>query len=599
PLINVLDAYGRVNETVPEAYRGLDRFEARQRIVADMAAAGLLARIEPTAHMVPHGDRSGVPIEPWLTDQWYVKADVLAKTAMKAVRSGKTRFVPERFAGDYFRWLEEIEPWCISRQLWWGHQIPAWYAAGGEVFVAESEAEAAAQAKAHFGRPTELTRDPDVLDTWFSSALWPFSTLGWPDETPELARFYPTTALVTGFDIIFFWVARMMMMGLEFMGRVPFKDVYIHGLVRDERGQKMSKSKGNVVDPLVMIDEFGADALRFSMAAMASQGADVKFSKSRIEGYRNFATKLWNAARFAEMNGCALKKGFDPRKAKEPANRWIAGEAERTAAAVTAAIEGYRFNEAAAAVYAFVWGTYCDWYLEIVKPVLSGPDGAQKTETQSMLAWARDQILKLLHPFMPYITEELWRVTGEAAAATGGGRETMLVVADWPKLKGLADAEADAEMAFVLQLVNEIRSVRSEMGVPAAAQLRLDLVGAGEETKARALRHGEVVKRMARLEAIGFADAAPKGSVQIVIGEALATLPLAGVIDLDKEAKRLAREVETTDAEIRKVEAKLGNADFMAKAPEHIVEENRDRLATFTARRRQLDAALGRLKGLG
>ncbi|MEZ5773836.1 MAG: class I tRNA ligase family protein [Hyphomicrobiaceae bacterium] len=323
---------------------------------------------------------------------------------------------------------------------------------------------------------------------------------------------------------------------------------------------------------------------------MASQGADVKFSKSRIEGYRNFATKLWNAARFAEMNGCALKKGFDPRKAKEPANRWIAGEAERTAAAVTAAIEGYRFNEAAAAVYAFVWGTYCDWYLEIVKPVLSGPDGAQKTETQSMVAWARDQILKLLHPFMPYITEELWRVTGDAAAATGGGRETMLVVADWPKLKGLADA-ADAEMAFVLQLVNEIRSVRSEMGVPAAAQLRLDLVGAGEETKARALRHGEVVKRMARLEAIGFADAAPKGSVQIVIGEALATLPLAGVIDLDKEAKRPPARSRRRTPRSGKVEAKLGNADFMAKAPRAHRRRNRDRLATFTARCRQLDAA--------
>src|SRR6186713_36584 len=409
-----------------------DRFAARKAIVTRLEEMGLVEKIEPNAHVVPHGDRSNVVIEPFLTDQWYVNAKELAKPAIAAVRNGKTKFIPKNWEKTYFDWMENIQPWCISRQLWWGHQIPAWYGPDGKVFVAETEEEAVSRALAYYAetgaisasqatnmathpdkRTPFLTRDEDVLDTWFSSALWPFSTLGWPDDTPEVKRYYPTNTLVTGFDIIFFWVARMMMMGLHFMKEIPFHDVYIHALVRDASGAKMSKSKGNVIDPLALIDEYGADALRFTLAAMAAMGRDIKLSTQRVEGYRNFATKLWNAARFAEMNGCATVSTFDPKSAKETLNRWIAHETAKAATEVTKAIEAYRFNDAAAEVYRFVWNIYCDWYLELAKPLLTGPDGPGKSETQAMVAWARDEILKLLHPFMPFVTEELWAVTGK------------------------------------------------------------------------------------------------------------------------------------------------------------------------------------------
>ena len=482
----------------------MDRFEARKRIVADLNASGLLEKIEPTTHTVPHGDRSGVAVEPWLTDQWYVNAAELAKPAIAAVERGGTAFVPKNWEKTYFEWMRNIQPWCISRQLWWGHQIPAWYGPDGHVFVATEEAEARALAKRHYasspppswGRPggggfnpaghwgsppppppppphqgegeIPLTRDPDVLDTWFSSALWPFSTLGWPERTPELARYYPTNVLVTGFDIIFFWVARMMMMGLHFMKEVPFETVYIHALVRDEKGQKMSKSKGNVMDPLELIDRYGADALRFTLAAMAAQGRDIKLSPQRVEGYRNFATKLWNAARFAEMNECVRQPDFDPADVKETLNRWIAGETERAARAVTAAIEGYRFNEAAGAVYEFVWGVFCDWYLELIKPILTGEDEAAKAETRATAAWVLDQILKLLHPFMPFITEELWAHMVEH----GVKRRALLALSEWPQYSGLESREADEEIGWVVRVVSEIRSVRTEMNVPAGPRSR-------------------------------------------------------------------------------------------------------------------------------
>jgi len=585
--INIFDAYARLNDAVPAVYRGMDRFEARMRVVADLDEAHLVAKIEPSTQMVPHGDRSGVPIEPWLTDQWYVNAAELAKAAMAAVRQGKTKFVPERFAADYFRWLENIQPWCVSRQLWWGHQIPAWYDAEGKVYVALSEEDARKKAG-----DVPLTRDPDVLDTWFSSALWPFSTLGWPEETPELKRYYPTSALVTGFDIIFFWVARMMMMGCHFMKEIPFHDVYIHGLVRDEKGQKMSKSKGNVVDPLVMIDQFGADALRFSMAAMASQGSDVKFSVKRIEGYRNFATKLWNAARFAEMNECVRQRDFDPAKVEGTLNRWIAGEVERTTDAVTAAIEAYKFNEAAAAVYDFTWGTFCDWYLELAKPILNGADEEAKTETRATAAWVLDQVLKLLHPFMPFITEELW----ERVVEVGVGRTSLLCLASWPKFSGLANAAADEEIGWLVNLVSEVRSVRNEMNVPAGAKIPLVLVGASEAVKKLADRHGDIIKRLARLDVITFDAAAPSGSAQIVVGETTAALPLAGVIDMAAERARLAREIEKAAVEIKKIDAKLSNAGFVAKAPAEVVDENRERKADYEAMTRRLQAALKRVE---
>jgi len=543
--------------------------------------------------MQPFGDRSGVVIEPMLTDQWYVDAKTLAKPAIAAVEQGDTVFVPKNWEKTYFEWMNNIQPWCVSRQLWWGHQIPAWYGPDGHVFVEETEAEALAAAKAHYGAETALTRDEDVLDTWFSSALWPFSTLGWPEQTDVLKRHYKTDVLVTGFDIIFFWVARMMMMGLHFMQEVPFHTVYIHALVRDEKGQKMSKSKGNVIDPLDLIDRFGADALRFTLAAMAAQGRDIKLSTQRVEGYRNFATKLWNAARFCEMNECRIVPGFAPKAAAHTINRWILGEAERVTASLVAALEAYRFNEAAGAAYQFVWGTFCDWYLELVKPLLNGEDEAVKAETRAVAAHVFDRILLLLHPFMPFITEELWAKTAEGA---GIARASDLVLAPWPVADlTLADPAADAEVEWVIALVSEIRGLRAESNVPAGARLGLVLVGADDVAQARATRHGELIGRLARLSGIEFAAAAPAGSVQLVIGGVTAALPLGDVIDLVAERKRLEKEIGKADQELAKIAAKLGNAAFVAKAPPEVIEEQRERSEETQRSRGRLAEALARL----
>jgi valyl-tRNA synthetase len=571
------------------AMQGTDRFAARKAILARLEEKGLVDKIESQSHVVPHGDRSNVVIEPFLTDQWYVNAKELAKPAIAAVREGKTRFVPKNWEKTYFDWMENIQPWCISRQLWWGHQIPAWYGPDGKVFVATVEAEAQSEADRHYGKKTPLRRDEDVLDTWFSSALWPFSTLGWPDETPELKRYYPTSTLVTGFDIIFFWVARMMMMGLHFMKEVPFHDVYIHALVRDASGAKMSKSKGNVIDPLALIDEYGADALRFTLAAMAAQGRDIKLSTQRVEGYRNFATKLWNAARFAEMNGCATVATFDPKSAKETLNRWIAHETAKAVNEVTAAIEAYRFNDAATVAYRFVWNIYCDWYLELAKPLLTGPDGAAKSETQAMVAWARDEILKLLQPFMPFITEELWAVTGK--------HDGLLALSEWPQLVGLIDEKAEGEIGWVIDLVTAIRSVRAEMNI--AAAIPLVLAGASTETTARAGRWAEFIKRLARVSDISSASIAPQGSVQLVVRGETAALPLKGVIDVTAERARLEKEMQKADADIARVDAKLNNANFVARAPEEVVEEEKEKREEALARKAKIAEALERLKGAG
>jgi valyl-tRNA synthetase len=592
--INVLDDRGRMNDAVPAAYRTLDRFEARKRVVADIDALGLLEKIEPTTHTVPHGDRSNAVIEPWLTDQWYVNAAELAKPAIAMVERGKTAFVPKNWEKTYFEWMRNIQPWCISRQLWWGHQIPAWYGPDGHVFVAETEAAAKAKADAHYGKATPLVRDEDVLDTWFSSGLWPFSTLGWPDKTPELARYYPTSVLVTGFDIIFFWIARMMMLGLHFMEEVPFRDIYIHALVRDEKGQKMSKSKGNVMDPLGVIDTYGADALRFTLAAMAAQGRDIKLSTQRVEGYRNFATKLWNAARFAEMNECVRRRDFDPSKLKVTVNRWIAGETERAARAITENLEAYKFNEAAAAVYEFVWGEFCDWYLELIKPILSGDDEAAMVETRATVAWTLDQILKLLHPFMPYITEELWA----HAVEHGEKRENLLALSQWPVLSGLVDAEVDEEIGWVVRLISEIRSVRTEMNVPVAAKLPLALPNAGPALRERAKRHEDTISRLARLDSIIFPKTAPKGAAVIVVGDTSAALPLGGVIDAAAETARLGREIEKAESDLGKMDAKLSNPQFMAKAKEEAVEEARERKAELEGAIKRLTAAIRRLEAV-
>jgi len=615
PLINVLSIEGRIAikdnadflagadagelaQTL--ALDGEDRFAARKAVVARLEERGLLAKIEPHSHVVPHGDRSNVVIEPYLTDQWYVDAKTLAAPAIAAVRSGETTFVPKNWENTYFNWMDNIQPWCISRQLWWGHQIPAWYGPDGHFFVELSEDDAKTAAREHYGKDVELTRDEDVLDTWFSSALWPFSTLGWPQRTAELQKYYPTSVLVTGFDIIFFWVARMMMMGLHFMRKerpdapvgelVPFKDVYIHALVRDASGAKMSKSKGNVIDPLHLIDEYGADALRFTLTAMAAQGRDIKLSTQRVEGYRNFATKLWNAARFGEMNGCATVEGFDPKTARETINRWIAHETARAAAEIVEALEAYRFNDAANAAYRFVWNIYCDWYLELAKPVLTGPDSEAKRETQAMVAWARDEILKLLHPFMPFITEELWAVTAPQ-------RPQVLALTPWPQFSGLEDEAAEAEIGWVIDLVNAIRSVRAEMNV--TAQIPLVLAGVSAETTARAQRWSEFLKRLARLSEISFAERAPAGSVQLVVRNDLAALPLKGVIDLAAERARLQKELAKADADIKRVDGKLANEKFVANAPEEIIEGEREKREEAQARRVKFVEALERLKDAG
>lgn len=598
--INVFTTRGTIvsDEFVPAAYRGLDRFEARKAIVADLTALAEenatrgLDHIENKKIMVPHDEKSKlVVIEPFLTDQWWVKADVLAQPALASVREGRTKFVPQQYENTYFAWLENIKPWCISRQLWWGHQIPAWYGPDNEAFVAYDEAEAQALADKHYGKPAELTRDPDVLDTWFSSALWPFSTLGWPDETPELKRYYPTDVLVTGFDIIFFWVARMMMMGLEFLDKEPFHTVYMHALVRDEKGQKMSKTKGNVIDPLKLVDEYGADATRFTLAAMAAQGRDLKLAISRVEGYRNFVTKLWNAARFLEMNECRRVEGYDPKANTLALNRWIVGATARGAAAVRAGIEDYKFNEAANSAYDFVWGTFCDWYVEFAKPVFNGEDEAAKAETRATAAWALDQILIMLHPMMPFVTEELWAETGKF----GPARDAMLITTEWPNLSGLEDAAADAELAWLVDVISNVRSVRAEMNVPAGAKLQMVVTGAGEQTLSRLVAGTSLISRLARLDEISPQNEVPGESAQFVVGDATFALPLAGVIDIAVEKARLEKEVTKLDGEVAQIDKKLGNEQFVSKAPEEVIEEQKLRRETAVERRGKILDALTRL----
>ncbi len=601
-----------LREGVWKQLHGLDRFEARKLVVQIMEEGGFLDKVEPHRHMVPHGDRGGVPIEPYLTDQWYVDAATLAKPAIASVREGRTNFVPKNWEKTYFEWMENIQPWCVSRQLWWGHQIPAWYGPDGHVFVAKSEKEALDQAVEYYlavdtpwrdwvkdqlenYEPGKiLTRDEDVLDTWFSSALWPFSTLGWPEKTKELDTYYQTDVLVTGFDIIFFWVARMMMMGLHFMKEEPFHTVYVHALVRDKNGAKMSKSKGNVIDPLELIDEYGADALRFTLAIMAAQGRDVKLDPARVAGYRNFGTKLWNATRFGEMNGVARDPDFRPGDAKLTVNRWILTELTRAADAITDGITGYRFNEASAAAYRFVWNLFCDWYVELLKPVFMGEDEAAKAESRACMAYVLDEIYKLLHPTMPFMTEELWQQT----AGEGLARDTQLCHAAWPT-PDFEDAEAAAEINWLVDLVSGIRSVRSEMNVPPAATAPLVMVGANATTRERVARHQPAIQRLARVGEVGFDTAAPKGAAQIVLGEATACLPLGELIDLKAEEARLSKELAKNADEIGRIDKKLGNPNFVAKAAPEVVEAEREKLAELGEARARLETALSRVRDAG
>jgi len=595
-----------------EALEGKDRYAARLWIKDAMEEGGYLHLVEQNVHQVPYGDRSGVAVEPFLTDQWYVNAKRLAEPAMAAVRDGRTRFVPDNWTRIYFDWMENIQPWCVSRQLWWGHRIPAWYGPDGKIFVERREEDVRRGAEAHYAGPVRfaereealaawaageegpvvLHRDEDVLDTWFSSALWPFSTLGWPERTPELSRYYPTSVLSTGFDIIFFWVARMMMMGLHFLNREPFSTVYIHALVRDAKGAKMSKSKGNVIDPLDLVDEYGADPLRFTLAALAAQGRDVKIARARVQGYRNFATKLWNATRFADMNECRIDPAFDPHTAQTTLARWVLTEASRTEERVAEAIEGFRFNDAAAAIYRFTWNTFCDWYLELAKPVLSGPDGPERREIRATTAAVIDTILKLLHPFMPFLTEELWAVTARSAGQT---RDSLLIHARWPA-GGPRDDDAAEEINFVVDLVSAVRSVRAETSVPASVEADLVLVGARASHAAWLERHDAAVRRLSRTRAVSFSDTVPPNAAQALVGDVMACLPLAGLVDLDAERARLAKELSRLEKDIAKIDGRLSNDNFLAKADAETVEEQRQKREETAARLEKLRAALGRLE---
>ncbi|KMS60246.1 valyl-tRNA synthetase [Novosphingobium barchaimii LL02] len=579
-MLNMLDAEAKVQQTsdglIPHEFIGMDRFDARKRVVEMLDDDGLLEKVEDRVIATPYGDRGGVVIEPWLTDQWYVDAETLAKAPLEAVRTGQIEIVPKTWEKTFFNWMENIQPWCVSRQLWWGHRIPAWFAEDGEIFVAETEEEAQALAG-----NKKLTRDEDVLDTWFSSALWPFATLGWPDEdAPLLAKHYPNDLLVSGFDILFFWDARMAMQGIHFMKEVPWKRLYLHGLVRAADGQKMSKSKGNVVDPLGLIDQYGADALRFFMTAMESQGRDVKMDEKRVEGYRNFATKLWNAARFCQSNGIAASTSIAAPAATSAVNRWIIGEVVETVAALDKAMADLRFDAAANAIYHFVWNQFCDWYIELIK-------GQFDDETKAVAGWVLDQILVMLHPFMPFVTEELW--------SKMGARENELIVAHWPAPEAKVDASAKVEVEWLIALVGNLRGAKSELGISPGARLTAYLAEPSETTRAVIDRNAVAIDRLARLDAIRF-EAAPAGpAMQVGAGDAMLAIPLDGVIDLTAEKARLEKAQAASIKERDSLAKRLDNPAFAQKAKPEAVEKARADHAAHAAEAERLAAALARL----
>jgi len=587
--INIFDEKGCSNENVPEKYRYLDRFDLRERVIADIRELDLLDIVSPHTHVIPYGDRSNTIIEPRLTDQWYVDAKTLAVPAIAAVENGQTKFIPKNWENTYFEWMRNIQPWCISRQLWWGHRIPAWYGPDGDIFVAMDEKEALSAATEKYGDAVKLIQDEDVLDTWFSSALWPFSTLGWPHEKVSVDRYYPGDVLVTGFDIIFFWVARMMMMGLHFMKEVPFRDVYIHALVRDEKGQKMSKSKGNIVDPVTLMDKYGTDALRFTLTAMAAQGRDIKLSEQRIAGYRNFITKLWNAARFGEMNGCDFVTNYVPKDCKLAVNRWIVGKTVETVNSVSVAIESYRFNNAADELYRFIWGVFCDWYIELVKPIFYSGNELDKEETRQVFGWVLMQSLRILHPVAPFVTEKIF---GSLVTA----KDSYLASEGWPNLEKLVvDKSSQDEMDWVTRLVTEIRSVRATMNVPASSKIALYHTESDSMTVDRLNKHSDAIQQLARLSRIEEGSASGRGMAQIVVDEALFFLFLGDVINLTDEKARLENEIRKWTVDRQKITKKLENEKFTARAPTHVVEEQKERLEEIENSRQKLVEAVAKL----
>ena len=588
PLINILNPDATLNENTP--YSGLSTLDARAKTIEELERLGFMEKIEDHPMVIPYGDRSGVIIEPLMTDQWFVDAPVLAKEAIRAVEQGEMEFVPKSYEKTYFEWMRNIQPWCISRQLWWGHQMPIWYGPDETIFCEENEKEAQAAADKHYGRHVELRRETDVLDTWFSSGLWAFSTLGWPDKSEYLDKFYPTSVLITAFDIIFFWVARMMMMSMYMMKKVPFKKCYIHGLVRDEKGQKMSKSKGNTVDPMETIEKYGADALRFFMAAMETQGRDINLSDARIAGYRNFATKLWNAARFCEMNECKVVKNFDENKVTLGINKWIIAKAKQATQEVTRNLDAYRFSDAANAVYQFAWGAFCDWYIELSKPIFYGEDEAAKAETRAVAAWVLDRILIILHPFMPFITTELWNNLCTE-------RDCKLIHAPWPK-KEQIDEAASADIDWAIELISAIRSLRAEMNIPASAKLNIILKDAASCSQANVKELNKLICSLARLEKIECAETGfqiTSDMAHQVFKECTILLPLKGVIDFAAERERLNKELDSLNRNIEGYTRKLSNASFVERAPAQVVEEERRRQAEAEEKRAKVEEALARI----
>ena len=587
--INIFNEYAQLNENVPLDYQQLDRFEARKKVVSAMEDLGLLSSVEQNLHAVPHGDRSQVPLEPWLTDQWYCDAKTLAEPAIKAVEDGRTKFVPQNWENTYFDWMRNIQPWCISRQLWWGHQIPAWFGPDGKIFVAETAKAAEAEAFVFYGKEIALIRDEDVLDTWFSSALWPFSTIGWPEKTKELKRYYPGDVLVTGFDIIFFWVARMMMMGLHFMDDVPFHTIYIHALVRDEKGQKMSKSKGNVLDPLDLIEKYGTDALRFTLTSMAAQGRDLKLSESRIEGYRNFATKLWNASRYTQLKQCSYEATFDPNKCNLAVNKWIVFEVTNAVENVRKSIENYRFNDAAKYIYQFSWATFCDWYIEFTKPILAGVNAGEINETKATTMWVLKQILNTLNPIMPYLSEELWESLGY---------EGLLINHGWPSLGSITlDAEAAKEIEWIVQVITTIRSMRAEGSVPHKVKTQLMLKDISDEHRGYIDRNNSILSKLVNVNDIFFtSEPMPKDAIQSLLDETSIGLIISDEIDLTKEKERINRDLKKALEDIEKFTKNISNEQFIKNAPERVILENKQRLADATYKKSKLEDAKSRLK---
>jgi valyl-tRNA synthetase len=639
PLINIFTPDAHLNEQAPAHLAGLERFEARARIEAELAAAGLIERIEPHKLMIPRGDRSGVVIEPYLTDQWYVRIAPLATEAIAALQDGRVRFVPESWDKTYFQWMHNIQDWCISRQLWWGHRIPAWYDEGGQVYVARSEAEAHSQARARHGRDVPLTQDEDVLDTWFSSALWPFSTLGWPERTAELARFYPTDVLVTGFDIIFFWVARMLMFGLKFTGQVPFRQIYITGLIRDENGQKMSKSKGNILDPLDIVDGIdlpaliakrtsglmqphlaaaiekatrrqfpqgipahGTDALRFTLASIATQSRDLSFELGRVAGSRNFCNKLWNAARFVlgEFEGAEAEAGAGAAEAAplSAADCWIRSRLGAAITAVDAAWREYRFDFAASVLYEFTWREFCDWYLEIVKPVLnSDADPGARRAARATLVAVLETLLRTLHPLMPFITEEIWLRVAPLAGVSGA----TIMLAPWPQAAQFPrDPQAEAEVGWLMQVVLGIRQIRGEMDIAPSRRLPLLLQQAQPQDLARLQRHQGLLSHLAGLgtiRALAPEEAAPPAAAALV-GELTLLVPMAGLIEPASEQERLRKKLQKLAQEIARARGKLANEEFVQHAPPQVVTQERERLADFERARARLERQIEQVRKL-